>query len=319
MPTHTQYPAIDTNGKITLASRLSALIFVIILPALATIAAIVLAFKGMVTWVDLSLFVVMYCVTGVGLTVGYHRLFTHRSFETYAPIRYTLALLGCMNAEGAPIVWASQHRRHHAFTDERGDPHSPYVGRQPGFLGALRALWHSHYGHIFNQIEAIDPERYAPDLERELLLRVLEKQSVWVVVAGFLIPFAAGWLITRSWMGGLTGLLWGGFVRLFVMTHATGAVNSICHYFGSRRFDTGDESGNVWWLLLPTLGESWHQNHHAFPTSSRHGLKWWELDPSWFLIFGMEKVGLVSNIVTIDPHRQRLKEVKESVRPLTAR
>ena len=310
VPTHTRYPTIDTDGKFTLTARLSALVFAIILPALATMVAIVLAFKGMVTETDLFLFVVMYCLTGAGVTVGYHRLFTHRAFETPAPIRYGLALLGCMNAQGAPIIWASQHRQHHAFPDEGGDPHSPYLGRRPGVLGALKSLWHSHYGHIFHQVETVDPVKYAPDLEREPFLRFLEKRSGWVVVAGFVIPFAAGCLITRSWMGGVTGLLWGGLVRLFVATHATGAVNSICHYFGSRPFDLHDESTNVWWLSLPTLGESWHQNHHAFPTSARHGLKWWELDPSWVLILGMEKVGLVSNVVRIDSDRQarRLKK-----------
>ena len=147
VPTHTRYPTIDADRKFTLTARLSALICAIIVPALATIVAIVLAFKGMATWADLSLFVVMYGVTGAGVTVGCHRLFTHGAFETYAPIGYGLALLGCMNAQGAPIIWASQHRQHHAFPDERGDPHSPHVGRQPGVLGAVKSLWHSHYGH----------------------------------------------------------------------------------------------------------------------------------------------------------------------------
>ena len=310
MTTHAQYPAIDINGKLTLASRMSALVFAIIVPALATIVAIVLAFHGRVTWVDLSIFAVMYFLGGIGVTVGYHRLFTHRSFETSTPIRYALALMGGMSAQGAPIMWASQHRQHHAFPDEEGDPHSPYLGRRPGLLGALRALWHSHYGHIFSQIETIDPRKYAPDLEREPFLRLLEKHSAWLVLSSFAIPFAAGWMITGSLTGGLTGLLWGGLVRLFVVTHVTGAVNSICHYFGSRRFELADESRNVWWLSLPTLGESWHQNHHAFPTSARHGFEWWEVDPSWLFILGMEKVGLASNVVRIDPHRRRLKEVK---------
>ena len=206
--THARYPTIDSNGKFTLASRLSALIFAIIIPALATIVAIVLVFKGMVTGTDLALFVVMYCLTGAGVTVGYHRLFTHRAFETSAPVRYTLAVLGCMNAQGAPIIWASQHRQHHAFPDETGDPHSPYLGRRPGVRGALKSLWHSHYGHIFQQIETVDPVKYAPDLEREPFLRFLEKHSGWVVVAGFVIPFVAGWWITRLWPRSWQQIAW---------------------------------------------------------------------------------------------------------------
>ena len=309
---HAQYPTIDANGKLTLASRMSALIFAIILPALATILAVVLI--EIVTWVDIMLFVVMYAVTGIGVTVGYHRLFTHRSFETFVPVRYALALMGGLSAQGAPIIWASQHRQHHAFPDEAGDPHSPYIGRGPGLKGALKALWHSHYGHIFNQIETIDPRKYAPDLEREPFLRAFELYSGWVVVLGFLIPFLAGWLITGTIVGGLTGLLWGGMVRLFVVTHVTGAVNSICHFFGTRRFKLSDESRNVWWLAPFTLGESWHQNHHAFPSSARHGLAWWEFDPSWLVILGMEKVGLAWNVVRIPPERVRGKELQPATR-----
>jgi stearoyl-CoA desaturase (delta-9 desaturase) len=284
-----------------------ALIFAIILPAAAAVVAII--FIETATWVDLSLFLAMFFLTGIGVTVGYHRLFTHRAFETHPWARYSLALMGGLSAQGAPIIWASQHRQHHAFPDEQGDPHSPYLDRQPGFRGALKALWHSHYGHIFNQIETVNPRKYVPDLEREPFLRALERYSGWVVAAGFALPFLAGWLISGTLMGGLTGMLWGGFVRLFVVTHATGAVNSICHFFGTRRFNLNDESRNVWWLSLFTLGESWHQNHHAFPTSARHGFDWWEIDLSWWFILGMEKVGLVWDVVRIDPERRRSKKL----------
>ena len=288
---------------------MSALIFVIILPALGSVYAVALLFQGRVSLVDLSLFTVMYVTTGIGVTVGYHRLFTHRSFETSTLLRYTLAILGCMSAQGAPIIWASQHRQHHAFPDEPGDPHSPYLGSGSGLMGALQGLWHSHYGHVFRQTETINPTRYAPDLEREPFLRAMERYSSIVVTAGLVIPFIAGGLITHSWAGAWTGFLWGGLVRLFVITHVTGAVNSICHYFGTRPFNLADESRNVWWLFLPTLGESWHQNHHAFPTSARHGLRWWEADPSWWFILGMEKMGLAKNVVRIPAERQtsRLK------------
>lgn len=298
---HPFYPTIDSKGRITRASRITAFIFVHLLPTLAIITAAVLAFNGMVSKLDLGILAVMYLVTGIGITVGYHRLFTHRAFETSRPVKYTLAVLGCMSAEGAPIIWAAQHRQHHATSDQEGDPHSPYVGRRPGFLGALRAIWHGHYGHVFNQVAAIDPERYTPDLERDPFLRWLEKWSALAVVAGFLIPGAAAWLITGSWLDALTGVLWGGLVRLFLITHATGSVNSLCHYFGSQRFDTGDQSGNVAWLMPITLGESWHHNHHAFPTSARHGLKWWEFDPSWIVILILEKLHLVHGVIRIKP------------------
>ena len=303
-----KYPAIDSNGKLTLTARMLALVFAIILPAAAAVIAII--FINTATWTDLFLFLVMFFLSGLGVTVGYHRLFTHRAFETYPWLRYSLALLGGLSAQGAPIIWASQHRQHHAFPDEPGDPHSPYLHREPGFKGALKALWHSHYGHIFNQIETINPPKYVPDLEREPFLQWFERYSGLVAGAGLVLPGVAGWLISGTLMGGLTGMLWGGFVRLFVVTHVTGAVNSICHFFGTRRFNLSDESRNVWWLAPFTLGESWHQNHHAFPTSARHGLDWWEVDLSWWVILGMEKVGLAWNVVRVDPERKRSKMLK---------
>lgn len=310
MPAHPKYPVIDDQGRITVAARLSALIFVILLPTIATAFAITWGCLKGFSWIDLAIFAGMYYVNGVGITVGYHRLFTHRGFETSKPIRYLFALLGCMAAEGAPIIWAAQHRQHHAFSDLPGDPHSPVVDRKPGFLGALRALWHSHYGHVFNQVATIQPERFVPDLEREPFLCWLEKYAAVVVIAGFLIPAGIGYWATHTWMGAATGLLWGGFVRLFVITHATGSVNSICHFFGKKRFDTGDDSRNVWWLVPFTLGESWHNGHHAFPTSARHGLRWYEIDPSWIAIWFMEKAGLIWSVIRIPQERQEQKYFK---------
>jgi stearoyl-CoA desaturase (Delta-9 desaturase) len=307
MPGHPQYPTIDDQGRITTANRINALIFVIIIPTAATILALGLLIEKRVTWTDFWIFAGMYIAPAIGVTVGYHRLFTHRSFETFRPVRYLLAVLGCAGAEGGPIIWASQHRRHHAFADKTGDPHSPHVGRQPGFVGALRALWHSHYGHVFQQAVRIEPERYAPDLEREPFLRALEKFAVLPVAAGFVLPFGIGYLATGRWAGAWSGLLWGGFVRLFVQTHVVGAVNSIGHFFGSQRFDLGDDSRNVWWLAPMSLGEGWHNSHHAFPTSARHGLEWWEIDFSWMIIWSMEKVGLAWNVVRISPERQAQK------------
>lgn len=305
MPTHPRYPAITTDGRITRASQISALVFVIILPLIATVYAVTMGCLYGFRKSDLGIFLGMYVLNGLGVTVGYHRLFTHRAFATYRPIRYALALFGCMAAEGAPIIWASQHRQHHASSDQPGDPHSPVVGRKPGFLGAVQSLWHSHYGHVFGQVAAIDPDRYAPDLQKERFLCWMEKWAAVVVIVGFMIPAGIGYAATGTWSGAFSSLIWGGFVRLFAITHATGSVNSICHFFGSRPFVTHDESRNVWWLLIPTLGESWHSGHHAFPTSARHGLRWWEADPSWCAILVLEKVGLASDVIRIPDDRMK--------------
>jgi stearoyl-CoA desaturase (delta-9 desaturase) len=311
------FPAIDSDGKITLASRLSAFLFVLLLPSLGVLLASWMTWRGMVTRVDILIFIGMYVATGLGVTVGYHRLFTHRSFETSKLIRYTLAVCGAMAAEGAPVVWAAQHRQHHAFSDVPGDPHSPLLNRPPTFLGVLKGLLFAHYGHVFFQKETINPRKYAPDLVQEFFLLWMEKWSAIFVVAGFLIPGAIGWACTHTMIGTLSAILWGGFVRLFVITHATGAVNSICHVFGARRFETGDHSGNVWWLASLTLGESWHNGHHAFPTSARHGFVWWELDASWLVILVLEKTFLARNVIRIKRDHVERKRVKSNHSPDT--
>lgn len=306
---HPLSPAIDSCGRITKASRISALIFVLIIPSWAMVLGIVLLCLGRVSALDLWILLGSYLATGFGVTVGYHRLFTHRSFETSRLVRYLLSILGATAAEGAPIIWAAQHRQHHSASDLPGDPHSPVVERGAGVMGWLRAFWHSHYGHVFGQVALIDPERFAPDLARERFLVWMERWAALFVVLGLAIPALVGGLVSHSWLGAATGFLWGGLIRLFLITHATGAVNSICHMIGSRPFDTGDQSRNVWWLLLPTLGESWHAGHHAFPTSARHGLRWWELDLSWILIWCLEKTGLVRNVIKVSPERVKEKQL----------
>jgi len=301
------YPTIDSNGKFTLTARTLALIFAIILPAAAAVVAIIF-----IQTADLDR---PFPVPG---DVSADRDRSHGGLPpaVYPSLVRDLSLgalrpgpHGWSECAGSPDhlgVAASSTPR---LPRRTGRSAQPLSRPQPGFKGALKALWHSHYGHIFNQIETVNPRRYVPDLEREPFLRALERYSGWVVAASFALPFVAGWLISGTLLGGITGMLWGGFVRLFVVTHATGAVNSICHFFGTRRFDLSDESRNVWWLAPFTLGESWHQNHHAFPTSARHGLLWWEIDPSWWFIFGMERVGLAWNVVRIDAERQRAKSL----------
>ncbi len=276
----------------------------VVLPFVGFVVAVVLLWNRLVSITDLVLLAVMYLITGLGVTVGYHRLFTHRSFETSRPIRYTLAALGSMALEGPVITWAADHRKHHAFADEEGDPHSPHVDHGDGLRGALRGLWHAHMGWLFISEGRAGARRYARDLLADRGIRFISRAFLPIVLIGLAIPFALGWALTASVAGGLTALVWAGLVRIFFMHHASWSINSVCHFFGRRRFDTDDHSRNVFWLALPSLGESWHHNHHAFPTSASHGLRWWELDLSGLLIRALERLGLAWNVVHVGPEQQ---------------
>lgn len=280
----------------------------VVLPFAATITAIVLLWNSLVTPLDLVIMVVMYLLTAVGITVGYHRLLTHRSFNTLKPIEYMFAILGSMAVQGPPLAWVADHRKHHAHTDVEGDPHSPHVGHGEGLTSVFKGLWHAHTGWLFSEQGRADWKRYAPDLYEDKGMRIISRNFGWLVLASLAIPAAAGGLITGTWQGALTALLWGGFVRIFFVHHVTWSVNSICHFLGSRRFETDDYSTNVFWLAIPSLGESWHHNHHAFPRSAAHGLRRREIDPSALIIAAMEKVGLAHNVVRISPERQAEKQ-----------
>ena len=269
------------------------------------------AWGGALRWPDLVVLAVSYLLTGLGVTVGYHRLFTHRSFKTSRPMRALLAALGSAAVEGPVIEWVSNHRKHHRFSDQPGDPHSPHVDRGHGWRGALGGLLHAHVGWLFSGTPMASEERYAKDLLADPVVRFVDRTFVLWVLAGLAFPFGLGVALTGSIAGGLTGLLWGGAVRIFFLHHATFSINSLCHFFGRRRFSTGDESRNLLWLSLPTLGEAWHNNHHAFPTSARHGLRWWQLDPSAWLIAGMERSGLVWDVVRIAPERELARTVAQ--------
>ncbi|MFL6130082.1 MAG: acyl-CoA desaturase [Mycobacteriales bacterium] len=278
-----------------------------IVPLLGVVAAMVLLWNQAVTTPDLVAFLVMYLVTGVGVSTGYHRLLAHRSFQTSRPVKLFLTVGGAMAGQGPPLIWAAHHRRHHRVADKPGDPHSPYADLQPGIRGALKGLWHSHLGWLFDRELTSDPMRYCPDLARDRDIRLISKHFIPIVVAGLLLPGLIGLAWTGTLTGFLTAVLWGGIVRFFVNNHATYAVNSVGHYFGSRRFATADESRNVFWLALPSFGEAWHNNHHAFPRSFRHGMRWYELDPSAIVIGTLERLGLARNVMRIDPERMALK------------
>ncbi|TML36330.1 MAG: acyl-CoA desaturase [Actinobacteria bacterium] len=280
----------------------------VVVPFAATVAAVVLLWNDLVGLSDLAMMGALYVLTGLGVTVGFHRLLTHRSFRTSKPLEYAFAVLGSMAVQGPVIGWVADHRKHHAHTDVEGDPHSPHVGHGHGVRGVLRGLWHAHAGWLMVEQGRADWRRYARDLYEDRGMRFLSRHFVALVVVSLAVPALAGYALSGSVAGAATGLLWGGLVRIFLVHHVTWSVNSICHFLGRRRFETDDESRNVFWLALPSFGESWHHNHHAFPRSAVHGLRRWELDPSGAVIAAMEKVGLARNVVRIAPERQAQRE-----------
>jgi stearoyl-CoA desaturase (delta-9 desaturase) len=280
----------------------------VVVPFLAFIAATVLLWNRAVGWTDLAIAAGMYLVTALGITVGFHRMLTHRAFQAHKPTEYAFAIAGSMAVQGPVIDWVADHRKHHAHTDEEGDPHSPHVGHGSGLAG----LWHAHVGWLFDANGQADRKKYAPDLMDDPGMRAIQRRFVWIVVASLAIPFALGWLLGGTLVGGLTGMLWGGLVRIFFVHHVTWSINSICHYHGARRFETADQSTNVWWLAPFSLGEAWHHNHHAFPRSAFAGLRWWELDLSGYLIRAMKRIGLAWNVVQITPERQEQRRATSS-------
>jgi stearoyl-CoA desaturase (delta-9 desaturase) len=279
----------------------------VVLPFLGFLIAAIFAWGSFLNGRDLAIFALMYALSAFGITVGFHRLLTHRAFQTYRPLRYAFAVLGSLALQGPVLDWVSDHRKHHTFTDEEGDPHSPHVGQGAGVVGVVRGLWHAHVGWLFETNGQAEKRRYAPDLLDDPGMRAISRRFPLIALATLALPFALGFAWSGTLRGGLSALLWGGFVRIFLVHHITWSVNSICHFFGNRRFETDDKSTNVFWLALPTLGEAWHHNHHAFPRSARHGLRWWELDPSGWLIGLLERVGLAWDVVRVAPERQRSK------------
>ncbi len=276
----------------------------VVLPFLGVLAAVVLLWNRAVDLSDLAILAVMYLITAVGVTVGYHRLLTHRAFATYPWMERTFAVMGSLSVQGSVMDWVADHRKHHAHTDKEGDPHSPHVGHGSGLAG----LWHAHVGWLLETQGQADWKRYAAELYEDSAMRAIGRSFPGLAVLSLLVPTAAGFVVHGFTLdGALRGLVWGGLVRIFFVHHITWSVNSVCHFFGSRRFDVEDRSTNVGWLAVLSLGESWHHNHHAFPRSAYHGLRRWEIDPSGLIIAGMERVGLAWNVVRITPERQRAR------------
>jgi stearoyl-CoA desaturase (delta-9 desaturase) len=249
------------------------------------------------TLIDLILFLTMYWLTmGVGVWVGMHRHFSHRSFETFLPIRCVLAILGAMAGLGPLTFWVAMHRRHHERSDIEGDPHSPNLhGR--GCANRLRGLWHAHMGWFWSFKCGIpDVGHYCPDITRVRALMAVSRNYRKCVLAGLIIPAAIGGIVTLSWQGALGGFLWGGLVRMFLSSHMIWAVNSVCHVFGTRPYPDKDFSRNNFILAIPSLGEAWHNNHHAYPASAAHGFHWWQVDLCYAFIWILKKTRLAWNV-----------------------
>ena len=258
---------------------------------------------------DLLIMVGMYVACAFGITVGFHRYFTHRSFESGPVVKATLAILGCMTMQGPLTQWVTDHRKHHALSDRDGDPHSPHAGHGDGIGGMARGFVHAHVGWMFSNMGMEQGRAYGKDLYDDRLIRTIDRLYLLWVAATLAIPFGIGYALGGA-DGGVEGLVWGGLVRIFLYQHATFSVNSICHMFGRRDFRSRDESRNNWVVALFVFGEGWHNNHHAFPASARHGLQRFQIDLSWWLIRGLEKARLVWNVRVPTPPQLERKRVQ---------
>ena len=282
----------------------------ILVPLLGVVAAPFFVWGWGFRWADLGLLIGTYVLTALGITVGFHRLFVHRSFETSMVVKVIFAVLGSMAVEGSLFNWVGQHRRHHQFSDTEGDPHSPHHREDnTGVLGILRAFWFAHIGWFFKP-DTTDLDRYVKDLKQSPTLRVVSALFPLWAALSFAIPAALGGLITRTWSGVWTGLIWGGLVRIFLVHHVTWSVNSACHLWGLRPYRSNDESRNNAVFGVLAMGEGWHNTHHAFPTSARHGLRWWQIDMSYWVIWILARLGLAWDVKlpTLQAQRERRRD-----------
>ncbi|HYR63260.1 MAG TPA: acyl-CoA desaturase [Actinomycetota bacterium] len=252
---------------------------------------------GGISGLDLALLITLYSLSILGVTVGYHRMLTHGGFDAPTWVRVAFALAGSFAVEGSVIRWVADHRRHHMFTDRPGDPHSPHLSEGVGVKGILQGLWHAHIGWFFAEDGTpTNVARFAPDLLKDpAICKVSRLFPLWTVLSFALAP-AIALAVTGSIHAAFTALVWGSLVRIFLLHHVTWSINSICHYYGTRPYDTGDMSTNNWLMSIVSFGEAWHNNHHAFPSSAIHGLEWWQLDITGMVIRGMRKVGMVRNV-----------------------
>jgi stearoyl-CoA desaturase (Delta-9 desaturase) len=257
---------------------------------------------------DVTLFLVFYCFSGMGVTIGFHRMLTHRSFDAPQWLRVVLASAGSLAVQGPVIRWVADHRRHHAYADRPGDPHSPHLEEATGVKGVLTGLYHAHIGWFFD-LEKTNIRKFAPDLLTDRALVKVDKLFPWFTLASFTLPAFIGLAVTRSLWGMLTAFLWGGLARIFFLHHITWSINSLCHFYGKRPFHSRDLSTNNWALALFSFGEGWHNSHHAFPTSYRHGLGRFQFDPSAWVIRMFEMAGIARNVRRPTPEQMAAKRI----------
>lgn len=270
------------------------------IPAAGAIAAPIVSYRLGFTWVEPVTFLFMLFITGIGIEAGYHRLFSHLSYKASGWARVPLAILGNMGFQGPVLYWVANHRLHHSTTDKPDDPHTPYHhprGRVAGFI-------HAHVGWFFGEKRA-SPGRYARDLLRDRTIMLVNRLNPLWLALSLLLPAAIGGLGTWTWKGFIAGFLWGGLARVFAGQHFTYFINSYCHVWGTRPLKSGDHSGNVWWLVLPTCGAGLHNNHHAFPASATYDFRWWQIDPSGLVIRALAALGLAWDLKRPDEEQIR--------------
>ncbi len=276
-------------------------------PLAATATAVMVFWSRGVGWLEVTLCGGMYLVTVLGVTMGYHRLFTHRAFKCAPVLRWILGAMGSMAAQGPVFFWVGSHRRHHQHSDDEGDPHSPHAGGRSGALAVLRGWWHAHIGWML--VPA--PQNYfrlVADLMRDPAAAGVNRTYLAWVACGLALPAAIGGIVAGNLAGAFSGLLWGGLVRMFLVHHVTWSINSVCHLFGHAPYATTDESRNNAICAVLTLGEGWHNNHHAFPSSARHGLRWWQVDAIYGLVCLLQRIGWVWDVRL--PHAAELHSLR---------
>ena len=304
------------DEHITIGMKIANLV-AIVLPFAGFVAAVILTWGYGVGWWELAALAVMYIATAGGVTVGFHRYFTHKSFSTSRPVQFLIGAAGSASLQGTLFGWVSTHRCHHQFSDKPGDPHSPHVDHDHhniggGIKGIIKGYFHSHMGWLFQD----DPKNLAkciPDLINDRMYRWISNLFVLWVALGVVLPGVFVGLVTQTWWGFFMGILWGGVVRLFLVHHVTWSINSACHIWGARTYKSHDHSRNNVVFGVLALGEGWHNNHHAFPTSVRHGLEWWQFDASYVFVKGLEKLGLAWDLKIPPKARMDAKRVGTSV------
>ncbi|HEX3707920.1 MAG TPA: acyl-CoA desaturase [Mycobacteriales bacterium] len=282
------------------------LLVLICVPLAAVVAAIPVAWGWGLGWHDIVIAFVMYAISGHGVTVGFHRYFTHGAFKAKKAVRVAMAIAGSLAIEGPVIRWVADHRRHHAYSDREGDPHSPWKYGED-LPSLIKGLWHAHIGWMFD-IEQTNHARFAPDLLADTAIVRISQAFPWLSAVSLLTPPLVGYLWSGfAWQGAVTAFFWASLVRVALLHHVTWSVNSICHAVGKRPFTSRDRAGNVWWLAIPSMGESWHNLHHADPTAARHGVLRGQLDSTGRIIWTMEKLGLAYDVRWPSPERIQTK------------